>query len=1625
MHCTSLILRTNPLLTGNIKITVSDSGLYLDSIESNDKLSASKFKNVRINPNSYYAADVYNFFEKGQTPSNIIYDAQNIHSDKSITKDFSKQFEHRYNYGANRCIDKVYAEQYKIFAPLWLTRDIPKYFIIFKVPGAKHISYERNPEELIIGVNYRIVGGGTLVVNNNIEYANNFVAVNKKYKIVGDGYVVIDDPAYEISQKDIRKDFISKSQVVKVVSMKSGNLGQYLFNHTNDQLFNNNSIYTNFGEGNITYNGISIDSGIFVNKTINADYAIKNQPTIIDFDDYITRGYSQNRMISSNIMNLEFLFDDYQESYKFNRYFGLYCNDIDLSTFYLDTKTMFTDLYPNRYASLKSIPFNYGHDIVDEDGIKVIMNELSSSGYTPDYEKIKNNESFYYVKDKYNELMKVNNEASGDNIVLSRISINSEKLFGFNEHLELEAEAVTKQGKSSLEITVNNEVYVGYKISLYYKKTKIGFVLADTLANLNYAYGEGYSTYHYFYPYGTPEQIATALSGAIRYVLEKAAYATVKVSCVNNKIIVRSTSTGKDNLPISFNIHKDDEEISFSNQKMLGNAITKFSRIKVDSEFVTKMNSRSFLLTDQGYAKIKEITPHIDDLEYSPDGTIITNPDELGRYVSVVITDPDQRIILKNGRVNVYDTTPLTLGILSICDVVDFDTDFNSSSYSKSYTNEYAKYFDTDEDKLIIGETYYLFSTDDKPSNIEHDDVIYDSTPITGITEFIAVNNNFTKLTDNVVVINQKYYNDDELKVFVGFRTLQATTQNISVDNLEDKILKLSTDKTVTEYDRLKENVKSDNAVKSKIIPSINKWVLDDGKDIRDNEYRLNASLSFGKYNFSPSFIDDFQNPLYFTHEWLYLSNIPEAISLIDLKYQTAYFDKKFEVSKLTRTDEDYFSKYFTINSIFKHKGTNYNIIDVEPQQRYSTMKRIASNVFEAFFRGVRININSDTVDYDGYKFSSILNLNKTKVFSREFPYKITVVENREFKNITFVVDITIDEYKVLPILEERNYGEYLFLYVMNSLKRWNPTSLDYDLGLEFDLPDLESAINVEIHKDDGMGGSYKINSIRGTKIYNQVRYKYTSQQSHIEFNADKFPLNHYLKINAGGDYGKLYGWDEINALMITTDHRFTGNEWIIEEPSTIDKVFDNIVQTTPPYAANKGGLAIAYLPFYSTVGNFFPLAINGFYGLNLLYWFQEGGGLNYYNDLAKLLSFAATNSNIKEGIHVEYKLCKGDEIIDNNDVGLKFLEPDEVLKTSGYDVEDVDLLLPELPEENIKDYNYIDKSINEVLYRYSGFYRPKMNKILFFLDDNVEMVWSLYNKTWSSVDKLWKNPLSGEFISDKTLEELNEDRIPYSDILSSKNIKLDINHKNFGFISNFYIHKIGNPDIIKLKNPIYISNDEIAIAATNLEVFGSQWDAYYNKLFTNKSTSIDVYGTNNLIDTKSFFGTKILTLENEVLVDNYNKIKEDANISNVSYLMSDNDLVYEKTPERLNIRISHNKILKNYLYDNIKEEFIKYVNFFNTSFQNDDDAINFYINNNLLPAYRIDKIILYVKTHNDEEIEIINNEKNDLILLKNGYIRNKNFKSNEITNGETLLILTTNKELEYSVNVKFSLKII
>ncbi len=59
------VLRTNPKLTGNLKLTLdSTGGIWFNSMDVSPELSSQKYKKFRVTGKNPYAKDVFTFFDQ-------------------------------------------------------------------------------------------------------------------------------------------------------------------------------------------------------------------------------------------------------------------------------------------------------------------------------------------------------------------------------------------------------------------------------------------------------------------------------------------------------------------------------------------------------------------------------------------------------------------------------------------------------------------------------------------------------------------------------------------------------------------------------------------------------------------------------------------------------------------------------------------------------------------------------------------------------------------------------------------------------------------------------------------------------------------------------------------------------------------------------------------------------------------------------------------------------------------------------------------------------------------------------------------------------------------------------------------------------------------------------------------------------------------------------------------------------------------------------------------------------------------------------------------------------------------------------------------------------------------------
>ena len=283
------LLKTNPKISGNVKITLDSTGnLWLNSIDANNELADSAYKKYPVSPLSTYPRDLYKFFKNGQTPTSIIFDLYQVDNLYQNTKrNLYEQFDNFYNYGVEQLKSKYYDENFSFFAPLWLRKNVPDFFVVFRLD-----------------------------------------------------HPVSEETYKNASNPEVFKSFFKDARIVKTFDMREkSQLGTYLRKITTDPRFKERPLDVSFDNDIPTvWNGISYADGTMTGKgEFLYDYWRQDRP-VIELEEYITGGYQRNGIISSNLVNLEFLFDDEEATpYSINRYFGLYVTENQLANFQIDS----------------------------------------------------------------------------------------------------------------------------------------------------------------------------------------------------------------------------------------------------------------------------------------------------------------------------------------------------------------------------------------------------------------------------------------------------------------------------------------------------------------------------------------------------------------------------------------------------------------------------------------------------------------------------------------------------------------------------------------------------------------------------------------------------------------------------------------------------------------------------------------------------------------------------------------------------------------------------------------------------------------------------------------------------------------------------------------------------------------------------------------------------------------------------------------------------------------------------------------------------------------------------------------------------------------------------------------
>ena len=149
------LIRTNPKLSGNVKLTVSSKGVYLDSLDDSI-LTNSAYKHFPVNLSSNYSSCIRDFFKN--TPNDKIFNVSNK-SDTTIYDTYDQQFANKYICGASINFDNFYRERFKIFAPIYISKKrIPDSFVVFRIKSEYFNNTGRIANEIKPNTKYLVSG---------------------------------------------------------------------------------------------------------------------------------------------------------------------------------------------------------------------------------------------------------------------------------------------------------------------------------------------------------------------------------------------------------------------------------------------------------------------------------------------------------------------------------------------------------------------------------------------------------------------------------------------------------------------------------------------------------------------------------------------------------------------------------------------------------------------------------------------------------------------------------------------------------------------------------------------------------------------------------------------------------------------------------------------------------------------------------------------------------------------------------------------------------------------------------------------------------------------------------------------------------------------------------------------------------------------------------------------------------------------------------------------------------------------------------------------------------------------------------------------------------------------------
>ena len=654
------VVRTNPKLTGNVKLVSNGEDLYLESFSANVELASSTFKGFKIDGTGTYDRDVWRFFQGGKFPSNLAYEVFQEYRDVSVLSQYQNQFEMFYSAGTRSVSSNSYSEDLGILAPIWLNEQIPNNFVIFRID---------NPAAV-----------------NNINAA-----------LQNENYLDAQTSA------EFTKNVLENCTAIKTFDLTSNSLlGSYIRNYRNQESFPTSPLNISWRKDEpIQWAGINYSKGGFTQSgSFSYDGLVTQDTTIINNEFFFTEGFERNNVLLANLINMEFLFsDDNAEDYSINRYFGLYVNEVEEGLFDISGEGFYKNTEKTQLPKISTInevseELNTPFEMTNTSGVLIYLDPAKTTTVTglPTPTRVNEVESIFYVKDKDNNFhtVKKGSQWGNNQIRIFDTKIDISKFAGFkNPDTYANAKILNQKGKSTSYFKIISEITDGSTITFYDGVNVTGQIAASAAASPL----PGKSNGQFFNPTGTPNEIAIAITSAINNgisVEERFFTATYNDDTVYMQSRFGGTRFNRLSFEIDYltypTVLNEIETYPTTNvfnprKDFVGGNDVKGSLLKVANGDQDRFSIGNYIQSKDGFAQIQNWVPYLNDPIKNDSGNIIgyNNVDDF-----VIITLNDNQInITRSGQVALYSDYRSSFGRFSIFPIRDFDFDFYSEMYSQ------------------------------------------------------------------------------------------------------------------------------------------------------------------------------------------------------------------------------------------------------------------------------------------------------------------------------------------------------------------------------------------------------------------------------------------------------------------------------------------------------------------------------------------------------------------------------------------------------------------------------------------------------------------------------------------------------------------------------------------------------------------------------------------------------------------------------------------------------------------------------------------------------------------------------------------------------------------------------